>query len=389
MCDCIELRRSLSRILLFAAVFGVPFSVAAGESAAAAKPEPSTSLPVTSKVKDTVEITTSKDADDGNSAAASPDEAASHFELGVEFYKQRKFEQASIEFAMAYDLKPSYKIFFNIGQAENMLEHYAEALKAYRAYLEHSGNEIPEDRRELVEKELKRLINRVGYIEVYGDYRGASVLIDGEEKGRMPLAEPMIVDVGKREVEVLVGTERLFRQVYRVAANQHIVVNLGSKDENGNVQADTTTTSPESSAAKDNSKIDGSQDASKDDAGAADSNGKSARKRNRVIGISLLGVGFAAASAAVATGVIATLKKNDIAEGCLGYVCDEETWSSEFTAVKRLSISTDALIGAAAVSTTVGLILFFVKPKALRNEKVSLHVSPVEGGAFAGVTGRF
>jgi hypothetical protein len=388
MWDSIELNRSFSEIFIFMTLL-VSIPVEAEDSPPGTKPdshEPA-AMPPPSKDSKTVEVSTSTDGKTENTGE--PDVAATHFALGVEFYKQRKFEEASIEFAMAYDLKPSYKIFFNIGQAENMLEHYAEALKAYRAYLEQSGESIPEDRRVLVENELKRLINRVGYIEVNGDYQGASILIDGEAKGVLPLTAPIIVDIGKREVEVVVGSERLFRQVYRVAANQHIVVNLGSKDESGAVKADTTTTTGGTASSSETAQNNEKNDIAKGDTTPPKPGAGSKRKRNRIIGISLLSVGFGSASAAVATGVIATLKKNDITAGCPGYVCDQDTWAAEFDSVQHLSIATDVLIGTAAVSATAGLLLFFIKPKSDRAESVSLIFSPMNGGASASISGRF
>lgn len=44
------------------------------------------------------------------------DEARVHYAQGVDLYKDGKFEQASIAFERAYEIAPSYKILWNIGQ---------------------------------------------------------------------------------------------------------------------------------------------------------------------------------------------------------------------------------------------------------------------------------
>src|SRR5438105_150249 len=49
-------------------------------------------------------------------AAANPDEAAMRFKRGLELYEEQDFPNALIEFRRAYELQPSYKILYNLGQ---------------------------------------------------------------------------------------------------------------------------------------------------------------------------------------------------------------------------------------------------------------------------------
>ncbi len=58
------------------------------------------------------------------------DEARTQFEQGLALYNDYKFEQAAIAFGRAYELKPTYKLLYNLGQVENELSHYAAALEA-------------------------------------------------------------------------------------------------------------------------------------------------------------------------------------------------------------------------------------------------------------------
>ncbi len=305
---------------------------------------------------------------------APADEPTLHFQQGIEFYKQQRYEAASIEFGRAYELRPSYKILYNIGQAENMLEHFAAALKAYQTYLDQGGNDIPKDRHELVAKEIARLLTRVGYVEIRGGAAGAAVLIDGEQLGVLPLVAPITVDIGRREVEITSDTSRLFRQIYPVAGGQHIVVDLEASKKP--VQASSTEDAKSSEAKSDlNSQ---GEDRAPD--------GRNAKK---ISGALLLGLGLSAGIGGAVTGGIATSKRKSVTKACDGHNCDADTYTDDFDAVKHLSISTDVLLGAAAVAFTTGLILLLVKPKPEKTATIAASVTPTQGGALAAVSGSF
>lgn len=309
------------------------------------------------------------------SAAGSRDEATVHFQQGIEYYKQHNFEAASIEFGRAYELKPSYKILYNIAQAENMLEHYAAALTAYRTYMEQGGDEIPTDRRTTVTDEINRLLTRVGYVEVIGAADGAAILIDGEEKGTTPLTTPITVDIGKREVEITADTTRLFRRIYPIAGGQRVVVNL-SPTPTGAAASNADTPATEGSVIEDSSE-------------ATDTSFRPQSKPRKIAGALLLGIGLSAAVSGAVTGGIALSKRKDIEKNCDGNQCDADTWGDEFDTVQHLSISTDVLLGAAVASVTAGILLLVIKPTRENTRSVSAGVMPLENGAFAAVSGRF
>jgi len=157
--------------------------------------------------------------------AAKPDkEAQLQFKQGIALFEEGKWEQAAIAFARAYEIKPSYKILYNIGQVENQLEHYAAAFTAYGRYLDEGGAEIKPQRREEVEAEVERLEALVGYIEVTSAVDGAKVKIDNEVVGATPLGSPVLVDLGKHEVAVHDGGEQLLLEVVKVAGGQTVTV---------------------------------------------------------------------------------------------------------------------------------------------------------------------
>src|SRR6266478_2010920 len=75
-------------------------------------------------------------------ADSKTDEAKTHFKNGADLYDENNFRGALVEFQRAYELAPSYRILFNIGQVEMELQDYAGALTAYARYLREGGPDI-------------------------------------------------------------------------------------------------------------------------------------------------------------------------------------------------------------------------------------------------------
>ena len=298
-------------------------------------------------------------------------EANIHFEQGVEFYHQMRFEEAAIEFARAYELKPNFKLLFNIAQAENMLEHYARALSAYKKYLADGGDEVPEDRKQLVEKEMARLEFRVGRLEVRCPEEGATVLVDGEDQGRTPVEEPILLDVGKHEVEVVKDNHRLYRRVHRVAGGQQLVVDL---------------TSPQKAETEPSQGTEASETSRAPEPPPEEASGGNPRK---AIAWSTIGVGAAAGVGAVVTGAIALSGKKKVQNGCDDYSCPRDDWESQFEKVGRLSLTTDILIGVAAAGVITGVLLLVVKPKSDGERAAAVGAAPAAGGGALMISGRF
>jgi tetratricopeptide (TPR) repeat protein len=159
-------------------------------------------------------------------AQADVDQARIQFQLGIELYDQGRFEQAAIAFARAYELRPSYKILYNLAQVENDLGHYAAALSAYSRYLSEGRRDIEQSRREQIEGEIKRLGSLVGSISVECPIEKATVMLDGEVVGYTPLSDPLFVALGKHEVEITRKGARLYRQVLKVSGGQTVSVKV-------------------------------------------------------------------------------------------------------------------------------------------------------------------
>ena len=251
------------------------------------------------------------------------EEAKIQFKQGVTLYKDGDFEQAAIAFERAYELKPSYKILFNIAQTENERKHYAAALKAYHRYLKGGGDQIEAERRAEVEKELTRLKALVGGITVKTDIKGAVVFVDGFRHAETPFTRPILVDLGEHEVLIKRGTEELHRETIKVAGGQKVVVDLEAGASHGGEPV------------------------------VPDEEDRDSPKR--VWTWVAMGVGGAAAIGAGITGGLTLGKAGDIEDDCGGGSECPVSQKSAVDDAKTLGNVTNVLIGVAVVGKpTVG-----------------------------------
>jgi len=87
-----------------------------------------------------------------------PTEAAKEaFRNGVDLYEKGKYQEAESSFLTAYNNSPSYKILYNMAQAQVMQSKNTEAARTFRRYLQEGGRDIPPDRRETVEGDIRGL----------------------------------------------------------------------------------------------------------------------------------------------------------------------------------------------------------------------------------------
>jgi hypothetical protein len=135
--------------------------------------------------------------------AADPErEARERYDNAVKLYEEGAYDAALVELNRAAELRPSYKLYYNIAQVRFAMHDYVAAMEAYRQYLEKGGDKIPSSRRDQVQKELAQLAQRVSKLSVEVDVPGAEILIDDVATGTSPLAGPVLVNAGIRLVTV-------------------------------------------------------------------------------------------------------------------------------------------------------------------------------------------
>ena len=147
-------------------------------------------------------------------------EAQQRFHRGIELYKEGDLAAAQVEFKRAYELAPSYKILYNLGQVAYQRHDYATALRTLRQYLGESDDAIPAERQHQVARDIADLQQRVGQLDIDGGDEGAEVLIDDNLKGTTPLRAPIAVNSGLRKVDLVSRSGERRTRVIDVAGGE-------------------------------------------------------------------------------------------------------------------------------------------------------------------------
>lgn len=132
-------------------------------------------------------------------SAGSDDEALKHYERAIALHADEAYDAALVELRRAYELRPSYKLIFNMAQVQLAMKDYASALASYRRYLEEGGAEVPEKRRDEIEAQIAVLEQRVATLTLTTDVPGVEVFIDDSQVGTTPNLAPLLVNAGTRK----------------------------------------------------------------------------------------------------------------------------------------------------------------------------------------------
>ncbi len=288
------------------------------------------------------------------------EEARAQYERGKELYGADKYTEAAIAFQRAYELKPAFKILFNIGQVENENGDYVRALDAYMRYLEEGGDDIPADRKKTVDKEIARLKTLVGSFRVEGAQDGAVLMVDGRRMGEAPFDEPVMVKLGEHEVVVKISGEELFHEFVRVAGGQELPIRI----ETAPVKEATLVPLyvPEAQA----------------DGGS---------KTLRVLGVVALAAGGVAIMGTALTGVAAVSHTEDLDGVCPDGSCPPE-YRNDYDKAVRTATASTVLGVVSGLMITAGVVLLIVGRKS-REKNVEVGAAAGPNGAGLLITGRF
>lgn len=196
-----------------------PTLAAPSATAAAEAPTPAASAPA---------------ASDAPAPAAPADDVTSqareHFTQATKLYKDGDFDAALVRFERAYELKPNYRVLYNIGQTYFQLRQYVEARDAMTRYLKEGGDQIDAERQAAVNKDLADLQRRLASVTVQVNVGGAMVLVDGKNMGLTPLPEPIVVSEGQRLISVEAPNRGSLQRQIQVAGGDQQVLTLNFQD---------------------------------------------------------------------------------------------------------------------------------------------------------------
>ncbi len=333
------------------------------------------------------------------SAQADPDsgkQARIQFEQGVTLFEGGEFEKAAIAFDRAYQLRPSYKILYNIAQVENELMHYARALEAYSKYIEEGKASLSEERVSLIKNEIERLEALVGTVVVQCPIAGAKVMLDGERRGETPLAGPIYIEMGKHEIVLRKGMREIYRESFRIAGGQQFDVSLGEEDsslpapvpvaapvvEGKSVNEPKSESEPVAGQPREEALKEEEQEAPISETTTEPTGAK------RVWTWVTISIGVAAGAAGGVIGGLSMKKRDDLAGSCEGNYCNESE-KGEGGTIKKMNLAADVLYGVAAAGIITGIVLFFVEPNISSENTVAVAPTAWGDGAGLAISGRF
>ncbi|MFK7990848.1 MAG: PEGA domain-containing protein [Sandaracinaceae bacterium] len=142
-------------------------------------------------------------------------QAAVHFDRGIAFFNESRYDAALAELGRAHELAPAPATLYNLARVHAALGHAVEASAAYRAYLAEPG--VGPERRAAVQAALDEQQTRIGHLRVQCDVAGATLSVDGVDVASTPLESPLPLSAGSHSVEVRAPGHETVRRAVSIA----------------------------------------------------------------------------------------------------------------------------------------------------------------------------
>lgn len=135
-------------------------------------------------------------------------------EEGIALREASKDKAALERFERAYVLGHDARILAQIAFAEQALGRWVASVRHLREALADASHPWIAKNRQVLESELKKMMGRIGHLEVRVNVEGAVVFVEGQRVGTTPLADPIIAAPGVVHVVAeKAGFLRAMRQV--------------------------------------------------------------------------------------------------------------------------------------------------------------------------------
>jgi hypothetical protein len=142
---------------------------------------------------------------------------------GLKLLEAGDVERALAFFRQSRDVVPSAPNITNIAICLQRLGRYDEALETYELLLTEYADGLDAEDRGAIAPTMKELRGKVGSVFVSANVPG-TVVIDGRERGELPLSQPIRVLGGKRVVRVLAPGYLTFETTVDVAVKETLKV---------------------------------------------------------------------------------------------------------------------------------------------------------------------
>jgi hypothetical protein len=150
-------------------------------------------------------------------------EAKAHFERGVGHVDRSEWDAALVEFLESRKVLPTSKNTYNAAVCLRKVGRFDEALEMYDTLLK-DFPQLDAGERQVAERELSQLKASVATIVISGGVARAKLVIDGRERGTLPLSAPIRVGAGTHTLRVSAEGYLPFETRVDVAGMQSVTV---------------------------------------------------------------------------------------------------------------------------------------------------------------------
>ena len=156
---------------------------------------------------------------------SSSEGARSHFELGLSHFDHEEWDAALAEFSKSRELLPSKSNTKNAAICLRKVHRNDEALAMFEALLREFRDLSPTDRA-IAEREIEDLRRSLATVTIEGAPAGASVSVDGRDRGRTPLAAPIRLSTGQHSIRVTLEGALPFETQVLLSDRQNALVRV-------------------------------------------------------------------------------------------------------------------------------------------------------------------
>lgn len=322
--------------------------------------------------------------------------------------KNKKYEKALKQLEQAYELDPRYQLFALIGQANEKMKRYRQAITAYEHFLKEGSESVSTKDRKATEDRIEKLKGKIGEETVkakaHAHYKlGKGYHAQGMfEKAVTEFEQAFEIDPSPEILTHLAESHYELKE-YRLAIETYEkYIDVGGKELSSGQRSDARhrieqlkalergETPADADADPDEAEEDETEE--DDTPEEADDEPFDPDPRKRFWTWIAGGVGVAAGIGAVATGVVGVTEQKKVDDACPSGQCPPELLDSaneRQQTVDRLVITTNVLIGVAAVGVAAGVTLFFLEPKHIEPPNFSVTPAASEDAAGIVVSGTF
>ncbi len=150
--------------------------------------------------------------------------AKAEYEAGKILFADKDFANAIQKFQRAYELSKEPRLLWNIAVCEKNLRKYTRMLTAIQRYRKEAATMLTPEDLANADELVKTVKTFVSEVKLTATEAGADVFIDGEKVATTPVAEALLVDVGKHTIKITKEGYKEFSKAIDVAGGTQMAV---------------------------------------------------------------------------------------------------------------------------------------------------------------------